>query len=118
MVWAIADVINAGALCGEFGTHPLKQRIEFVFGEIASCDAGLVRKQEDEITGIIEPADGLGRVRHPADAIGCAHIAVVVIDDAVAIQKRCGFCLRGRHICALLLDASAITLWIISATSS
>src|ERR1700758_2847844 len=76
------------------------QRVDLNFGEEATRHAGLVREEEDEIAGVIQPADRLCRVRHPANAILAADIAVVVIDDAVAVEEGGrpwidGFHLRG-----------------------
>src|SRR5246127_2392975 len=63
------------------------QRVDLNFGEEATRHAGLVREEEDEIAGVIQPADRLCRVRHPANAVLAADIAVVVIDDAVAVEE-------------------------------
>ena len=61
--------------------------LQFVLGEEAARDAGLVGEEEHEIAGLVEAADRLGRIRHPADPLLRAHIAVVVIDDAVAVEE-------------------------------
>ena len=87
MMRAIPDVVDDGALRRQFGEHPVMQRVEFVLGEKAARHAGLVGEEEDEISGVVEPADRLRRVRHPADPLLRAHIAVVVIDDAVAVEE-------------------------------
>ena len=63
------------------------QRVEFGLGEEAARDAGLVGEEEHEIAGVVQPPDRLRRIRHPADALLRAHIAVVVIDDAVAVEE-------------------------------
>ncbi len=60
---------------------------DIVLGEQAARDAGLVRDDEDEIAGLVEPADRGGRARHPAKALARADIAVVVVDHAVAVEK-------------------------------
>ena len=90
MMRAIPDVVDTRALGGEFGEHPVVQRVEFVFGEEAARHAGLIGEEEHEISGVVEPADRLGRVRHPADPLPRAHIAVVVVDDAVAVEESGG----------------------------
>ena len=85
-----------GALRGELGAHPVVQRVEFVLGEEAARHAGLVGEEEHEIAGLVEPADRFRRVRHPADAVARAHVAVVVIDDAVAVEECRGPALASR----------------------
>ena len=87
MMRAIPDVVDHGALRGEFGAHPVVQHVELVLGEEAARHAGLVGEEEHEIAGIVEPADRLRRIRHPANPVPRAHIAVVVIDDAVAVEE-------------------------------
>src|ERR1700739_1930485 len=64
--------------------------IERFFGKEAARHAGLVGEQEHEIAGLVQPRYRLGGVRHPADAIPGAHIAVVMIDDGVAVQESGG----------------------------
>ena len=90
MVRAISDVVDAGALRGKFGAHPVVQRVELVLGEEAARHAGLVGEEEHEIAGVVQPADRLRRIRHPADALLRAHVAVVMVDDAVAVEERGG----------------------------
>src|SRR5207248_1657826 len=87
MMRAISDVIDHGTLGSKLGAHPVVQRIEFRFREEAAGDAGLIGEEEHEIPSVIQSADRLCRVRHPADALARAHIAVIVVDDAVAVEK-------------------------------
>src|ERR1700734_1137852 len=63
------------------------QRREIVLGEESAGDTGLIGEEEHKISGVVQPADRLRRIRHPANAVACAHVAVVVIDDAVAVEK-------------------------------
>ena len=88
MMRAISDVVDDSALRGKLGAHPVMQRVELGFGEKAARDAGLVGEEENEIAGVVEPSDRLRRIRHPADAFPRAHVAVVMVDDAVAVEKR------------------------------
>ena len=76
------------ALRRKFGAHPVMQRVELVLGEKTARDAGLVGEEEHEIAGVVQPPDRLRRIRHPADALPRAHIAVVMVDDAVAVEER------------------------------
>src|SRR4051812_18462061 len=111
MMRAIPDIVDDGALGGEFGAHPVVQHVEFLLGEVAARDAGLVGEEEHVIAGLVEPADRLRRVRHPADPFAGAHIAVVVVDDPVAVEKGGG--LEDRTHCGA---ASCSTRWAMSAT--
>ena len=69
MVRAISDIVDDCALGGEFGAHPVVQRVEFIFGEETARHAGLIGEEEHQISGRVQPADRLGRVRHPADPL-------------------------------------------------
>src|SRR3984957_5806332 len=89
---AIPDVVDDGALRGELGAHPVMQHGELVLGKETARDTGLIGEEEHKISGLVQPADRLRRVRHPANPLTCAHIAVVVIDDAVAVEKGGGSC--------------------------
>jgi len=48
--------------------------------------AGLVGEQ-NTISGIVEAADCLRRIRHPANPVMRAHIASSWVDDAVAVEE-------------------------------
>ena len=87
MVWAISDVVDNSALRRQLRKHPVMQRVEFGLGEKAARHAGLVGEEEDKISRVVEPADRLRRIRHPADPRLRAHLAVVVIDDAVPVEE-------------------------------
>src|SRR5690349_7380236 len=87
MMRAVPDIVDARALRQQFGQHPVVQPVQFSLGEEAARDAGLVGEEEHEIAGVIEPPDRLGRIGHPADALLAAYVAVVVIDDAVAVEE-------------------------------
>jgi len=90
MVRAVADVVDMRALIRKFLAHPVVEGAEIVLGEKAARHAGLIGEKEHKIAGVVEPADRLCRVRHPADALARAHVAVVVVDHAVAIEERGG----------------------------
>jgi len=110
MMRTISDVVDHSALGGELGAHPVVQCVELDLGEKAARDAGLVGEEENEIAGIVEPSDRLCRIRHPADPLPCAHIAVVMVDDAVAVEKRRrpqGYAAHGRG--ASLIIACSIS---------
>ena len=89
MMGAVPDIVDPRALLGKLGNHPVVQRVEFVLGEEAARHTGLIAEKEHEIAGIVQPPDRLRRIWHPANPLLRAHIAVIVIDDAVAIEK-CG----------------------------
>ena len=90
MMRAISDIVDPRALRGEFGAHPVVQNAQIVLGEESARDARLIGEKEHKISGFVESADRLRRVRHPANSLPCPHIAVVVIDDAVAVEESSG----------------------------
>src|ERR1700755_438563 len=108
MVRAVADIVDARALRQQLGAHPVVQHVEFGLGEEAARHAGLVGEEEHEIAGVVEPAYRSCRVRHPADALARAHVAVIVIDDAVAVEESRGP-LDGRaaHFCIKACSTSS-----------
>src|ERR1019366_2986964 len=73
MMRAIADIVDHSTLCGELGTHPAVQAGEIVLGKETARHAGLIGEEKYEISGLVEPADCLSRVRHPADPIAGTH---------------------------------------------
>src|SRR5260370_3126091 len=87
MMRAMSDVVNDGPLSGEFGKHPVVQLIEVVFGKVTARDPGLISEEEHEIAGVIQPADCLRCTRDPANPLSRAHIPVVMVDDAIAVEK-------------------------------
>src|SRR4051812_36840675 len=88
MVRAIPDVVDVRALCCEFREHPVVQRIELGLGEKAARDARLIGEEEYKIAGLVEAADRFRRIRHPANPVLRPHVAVVMVDHAVAVEKR------------------------------
>src|SRR5882762_1844609 len=87
MMRAISDVVDNGTQGGELAPHPVVQRAQFVLGEESARHAGLIGEEEHKISGIVEAADCLRRIRHPANPVMSAHIAVIVVDDAVAVEE-------------------------------
>ena len=87
MMRAIPDVVDDGALRRQFGEHPVVQLADIALGKEAARHAGLVGEEEDKISGVVEPADRLRGIRHPADPLLRAHVAVVVIDHAIAVEE-------------------------------
>src|SRR5205814_631264 len=92
---AVARVVDPGALRLQLVQHPAVQLDQIVFGEHAARDAGLVGDDENEVPRVVEPSDRRSRARYPTEALDRADIAVVVVDDAVAIEER-GWSARGR----------------------
>src|ERR1700722_2372961 len=101
---AIPDIVDHRALRCKLGAHPVMQRDEIVLGKETARDAGLIGEDEHEISCGVQPVDRPGGIRHPAYPLTRAHIAVVVIDDAVAIEKGRGLSGdRGAHLAAASL---------------
>ena len=115
MMRTVSDVVDPRALRQKFRAHPVVQHIELGLGEEAARDAGLVGEEEHEIAGLVQAADRACRVRHPANAFACAHIAVVMVDDAVAIEEGGGLLDgAGRTCAAHFREASRIKVCSIS----
>src|SRR4051812_22318994 len=112
MVRTIPDVVNPCVLRGKLAAHPVVQRAQIVFGEKAAGDAGLIGEEKDEIAGFIEATNRLRRARHPTDSVARAHVTVVVVDDAVAIEEG-GGSLHGAHAPTSFRS----TRWAVSTTS-
>jgi hypothetical protein len=90
MVRTIPDVIDARALRRQFRAHPVVQDAKIVFAKISARDARLIGEDENEIAGVVQAPDGFCGVRHPANPVTGAHIAIVVVDDAITVEKRRG----------------------------
>ncbi len=90
MMRAISDIVDDGALSGELGAHPVVQRAQIVLRKESARHAGLIGEEEHKISGIVQAADRLRRIRHPANPVLRSHKAVVMVDDAVAIEERGG----------------------------
>jgi hypothetical protein len=91
MMRTVPDVIDHGALGCKFGAHPFMQRIDLVFGEVTARHAGLVGEEEHEIANLVEALDCPCCIGHPANPLACSDIAVVPVDDTVAVEKGRGF---------------------------
>src|SRR3954447_17837904 len=101
---AIPYVVDPCPLRSEFSAHPVMQYAQVVFGEEAAGHAGLIREEEHEVSGVVQPSDCLRGVRHPANSLTSSHIAVVVVDNAVAVQESGGPGYRAGIIGAAHLD--------------
>ena len=108
----VGSVDQAGA---NLPRHLCFDRAINIFGEIAAGHAGLIREQEDVIARVVEATDRGRGIRHPANAILRAYIAVVVIDDAVAVQERCRL-FDSRH--DVVRDADVAMIWVAMLTTS
>ena len=53
-------------------------------------DAGLIGDDEDEISPLVEQANCARDAGHPTDPLGRSDVSVVVVDNAVSIEKRGG----------------------------
>ena len=96
MMRAIPDVVDDGALAASSARIQSCSVLSSCFGEEAARHPGLVGEEKHEISGVVQPADRLRRIRHPADAVAGAHIAVIMVDDAVAVEKGGGLLAQDR----------------------
>jgi hypothetical protein len=92
---AVARVVDPSALRLQFAQHPAVQLDQIVLGEQPARYAGLVGGDENEVSRLVEPSDCRGHAGHPTEALNRADIAVVVVNDAVAIEERSGLARSG-----------------------
>ena len=88
VIGAVAEIVDAGTRRGELGHHMRMHRGDILLAVEAARDAGLVGHDKDKKTGIVEQPDRLARALDPAEARDFTDIAFVVIEDAVAVEKR------------------------------
>ena len=90
MVRAITQVIDMRARLRQFAIDLRMQLMNVVLGIKAAGDARLIGDDEDEEAFFVEGPDGLLRSVDPAKSFSRADIAVVVIENPVAIEERRG----------------------------
>ena len=67
--------------------HLFVDRVERAHVEQAATDAGLVRRDDDAVPGVVEPRDGFHAARDGAPFIGALDVLVAVeIEHAIAIE--------------------------------
>ena len=76
--------------------HALVAAVNVVEGIQAAADAGLVGDDEDPPAHVVEAADHGLRAIDPLEILAAEDIAVIDVDDAVAVEKEGGA--RGRHL--------------------
>src|SRR5437588_10278245 len=86
---AVIDLCQRGAFGAKAFTHPIGQRLILGLVEIASADAGLVcgddHRPAELVCGKARQRENSGNEFELIDAVD---IAVIDIDDAIAIEKQ------------------------------
>src|SRR6185437_5844944 len=87
----IGTMIDRGELvaaAAEFAAHPVHQRGEVGFAEIAPADAGLVGGDDDGEAARGEPRGERKDAVDEAALVDAVKITRVLVDDAVAIEEK------------------------------
>ena len=87
---AIADIVDVSAYRGKLSGEVSMHATNFRLAVQPARDAGLIGHEEDKQPGIVEHLDRRAGTLDPAKPLDRADVAVVVVDDAVAVEKRRG----------------------------
>src|SRR6266568_3489893 len=87
---AIADIVDVSARSRKLAREVGMQAVNFRLAVMPACDAGLIGHDEDEEAGIVECLDGFPGALDPAKPLDRADITVIMVEHAVAIEKRGG----------------------------
>ena len=89
MMRAVIERVDMGAFRPQGILHVGMELAHGRFLVVAAGDAGLVGDDDHVIAGLIEQPHGFWRACDPFKLFGPVGIAVVDIEHAVAIEKRC-----------------------------
>src|SRR5262249_26696439 len=84
---AVAHVVDASASSAQFLVHPAVQIAYRGLVVDAARHAGLVGHDKDVVTAVVKPADCVHGAGKPAKICAAIHIAGVVVERTVAIEK-------------------------------
>ena len=71
----------------EFCLHVIHEGLEVAFRVVAAADAGLVRHDDEQVTGFSVARRGLEHAGNPLKVFPTRAVGGIDVDDAVAIQK-------------------------------
>ena len=87
MVRAIAPVVDRGAFGGKLLRHPAVERFDRLFLVESFGDARLIGDDEDVTAGVVQELHRLLGAADPRDLMRRVDIAVVDVEDSVAIEE-------------------------------
>src|SRR5882762_462144 len=90
MVRAEFDAVDMRAALAKLQVHPVVEIVHVVFAVEAARDARLIGHEEHEIYRIVQPAHRFARAFDPADLVASVNVARVLVQHAVAVEKRGG----------------------------
>ena len=93
MMRTIIEGIDVSAFFGQHVLHMRVERFYRRFVEEPTRHARLIGNHQHIIAGLIEQAHAFGRPRYPFKLLGSVHIAVIDVENPVAIEE------RGRAAC-------------------
>ncbi|OPY94265.1 hypothetical protein A5906_15080 [Bradyrhizobium sacchari] len=89
MVGTKFERVNMGTNSSKLTRHPFVQIANMPFLIKPPRDSGLVRHDKRKITGVIDCLYRLLGSFHPPDLVRIKSIAIVLVEDAIAIKKYC-----------------------------
>lgn len=88
MVWAEAPVIDMRTLQAQLRVHPIEQQCHILNRVVPARNAGLIGDHEHIIAKVVGQPDSIYRAINPAEPVGCADIAFIMIQDAIPVEKQ------------------------------
>src|SRR5262245_35940349 len=98
VIGTVVERIDDGATRGQLVAHPGMQRMHAVLAVVSVRDPGLVGDHDHAVAEIIEPTNCFDRARNPLDLLGPMHIAVIDIENAIAVEEHGRPCVRHRQL--------------------
>jgi hypothetical protein len=89
VMWAKFERIDTGTNESKLTRHPFVQIANMPFLVKPPRDSWLVGHDERMIPGVIDCFDGLLSSFYPPDFAGIENVAVILIEDAITIEKYC-----------------------------
>lgn len=87
VIGTVTPVVDRSAYRSQLLRHPAVKGGDLPLSVEPSGDTRLIRRDEHVIAGVIEPLHRLSGAVHPIDLARRMNIAVVQVEDAVAVQK-------------------------------
>lgn len=88
MMRAVVDGVERGAVRGEFAAHPVHISVEVLLAVIATGDTRLIGNDDDQVALHPRCATELEDALDKLGALSGADIAMVDVDDAIAVEKQ------------------------------
>lgn len=90
MVRAVVYRVDTRTLGPELIAHPRRKRLELLFAVVTLGDAGLIGDDHDQPSRFVGRAHEFEDAGNELEILDPVHMAVIDVDDAVAIQEKGG----------------------------